>query len=275
MVLIMAEKMPKMGERIPVEKFHISKMNVRYGEPFGESEKDKRLMANLRKGKIVQAFKTRPEGDGYGVVVGRRRFLAEKEVGVKHFVVGVDCLIENMSDEEAREASLTENLEILREELDPVVRARQLSEHISSSPTGLRGVARRMGIPASTLSEWLKVLELSEKMQESLSKGQILFTDGLQVARMKLGAELQDDLAELAETEGHEAFKRELVRVASGKMKRGIPKGMYIILRTTFDKRNKRDMELYEKLLGLAKRNDMKIDEYYKWALTEHIKSTA
>lgn len=271
----MAEKMPKTGERIPVEKFHVSKMNVRYGESFGESEKDENLIANLMKGKIVQAFKARPEGDGYGVIVGRRRFLAKKRIGAKHFVVGVECLIENMSDEEAREASLTENLEIFRKELDPVVRARQLSEHISLSPTGLRGAARRMGIPASTLSEWLKVLELTEKMKKNLSKGHILFTDGLQIARMKLGSELQDELAELAETEGHEAFKRELARVASGKMKRGMPKGMYIILKTTFDKRSKRDMGLYERLLSLAKRNDMKIDEYCKWALTEHIESTA
>ena len=57
------------------------------------------------------------------------------------------------------------------------------------------------------------------------------------VARMKLGKELQDKLAEVLEAEGHKAFKNELLRATRGEMKRGIPKGVYIMLRTTFDKR--------------------------------------
>jgi len=36
------------------------------------------LTANLRGDKVISPFKARSEGDGYGVVVGRRRFLARK-----------------------------------------------------------------------------------------------------------------------------------------------------------------------------------------------------
>jgi len=45
------------------------------------------------------------------------------------------------------------------------------------------------------------------------------------------------------------------------------------VLRTTFDKRYKPDVELYEKLNELAEAKNMKLDEYCKWILTEHVKS--
>lgn len=203
----MAE-LPKVGDLIPVEMFHVSKTNVRFGEPFGDSEEDKNLVANLTGGKIIQAFKVRPEGDGYGVVVGRRRFLGKKEAGAKHFVVGVDCLVEEMSDEEAREASWVENLDFLRKQMDPITRANGLKGIVSSSPTSLRGVARRLGIPVSNLSEWMKVLELSPKMQDLLAKRLLTYSDGVMIARMKLDTELQDKLAEVLETRGIRAFKK-------------------------------------------------------------------
>lgn len=269
----MAKKeLPKAGARIPVEKFHVSEMNVRSDAPFGQSEEDKLLISQLTRGKIIGPFKARPEGDGYGVYVGRRRFLAKKQVGTEEFVVGRDCLIEDVNGEEAREASLIENVELLRKEMDPITRAKALNELIAQSPTGLRGTAGRLGLSPSTLSEWLKVLELSPEMQEAVREGHLFYTDALKVARMKLGKELQSELADVAEEEGVEAFKKELARIPTGKRKRGIPKGTYIILRTTFDKRYKPDMELYKKLEELAEAKEMKIDEYSKEVLKEHVK---
>lgn len=271
----MAKEMPKLGDRIPAEKFHVSKMNVRAGDPFGESDEDKLLINQLRRRKIIGPFKARSEDGGYGVYVGRRRFLAKKEAGGKHFVVGADCLIEEVSDEEAREASLIENLEVLRREMNPITRAKALNAIIAQSTTGLRGTAGRLRLSPSTLSEWLKVLDLSPKMQEAVSKGDIFYTDALEVARMKLGEELQNELATVAKNEGKEAFKKAVERIPTGKMKRGIKAGTYLILRVPFDKRSKPDMELYEALTKLAEAKEMEIDEYNKWVLREHVKSAA
>jgi ParB/RepB/Spo0J family partition protein len=262
--------LPKAGEKIPVERFHVSEMNVRYEDSFGESEEDLVLMDNLRRGRIIGPFKARPEGEGFGVVVGRRRFLAKKDAGATHFVVNKDCIIEEMSDEEAREASLVENLSILRKEMDPVTRAEALNEVISFSAVGLRGTARHLGISPSTLSEWLKVLELTPKMQKALSQGDIYYSDALQVARLKLGETLQDELAEVAEKEGVDAFKKALSRVPTGHMKRGIPRDVYAIVRMTFDKRSRNDKAVWEKLTKLAEKAEMKVDEYCKQVLKEH-----
>lgn len=264
---------PKIGERISVNKFHVSKMNVRAEEPFGESEEDKSLITNLRQGRIIGPFKARPEGKGYGVFVGRRRFLAKKRT-TKHFVIGTDCIIETISDEDAREFSLIENLEVLRKDMNPVTRAEQLNQIIFTTGVGVRGTAARLGISPSTLSEWLKILELTPKMRKTLKEGLILYTDALKLVRMELGTDLQDKLAEVLETEGIDAFNLEVAKIPTDKIKRGIPKGVYVILRTTFDKRYKPDVEAYDKLTKLAEAKKMKIDEYCKWVLTEHAKSS-
>jgi len=272
---VIEKETPKIGARIPAENFHVSPLNVRAEEPFGEAEEDQLLTAQLRRGKIIGPFKARPEGEGYGVFVGRRRFLAKKEAGAKHFDVGTDCLIEEVGEEGAREASLIENLQILRKEMNPITRATALNEVISFSTMGLRETALRLGIPASTLSEWLKVLELSPRVQEALAKGLLFYTDALTIARMKLGIDLQDKLSEVLETEGLDAFKKEMIRVSKGKTKRGFPKGAYVMLGTRLDKRYEPDIELYEKLTELSKAKNMKLDEYCKWVLTEHVKSIA
>lgn len=270
----MAKEIAKLGDRISVEKFHVSKMNVRAGDPFGESDEDKLLINQLRRRKIIGPFKARSEGEGYGVYVGRRRFLAKKEAGAKDFVVGVDCLIEEVSDEEAREVSLIENLEVLRREMNPVTRARALNEIIAQSTTGLRGTAGRLRLSPSTLSEWLKVLELSPKMQDAVSKGDVFYTDALEVARMKLGEDLQDELATVAADEGKEAFKRAVERIPTGQKQRGIKAGTYRVIRIMIDARSKPDMELDKEITKRAEAKNMKKDEYVKWFLRENIKPT-
>ena len=199
--------------------------------------------------------------------------MAKKEGGAKYFVVGTDCLIEEVSDEEAREASLIENLEMLRKEMNPITRAKALNEVISFSSRGLRGTARRLGIPPSTLSEWIKVLELGPSMQRALAKGLLSYTDALMIARMELGTDLQDKLAKTLEAREPNLLRGELNRILKGGMKRGAPKGVYVVLRTTFDKRYKPDVELYEKLAELAKGKNAKLDEYCKWILREYVES--
>ena len=273
----MVRELPKLGDRIPLEKFHVSKTNVNVDEPFGESEEDKKLIANLRAGKrIVQKFLARPEGDGYGVYVGRRRFLGKEKAGAKFFVVGQDCLIGDVGDEEAEEASWTENFKEFHKGMNPITRAKGLNRFVSRTAGGIRGYSRKSGIPASSIAEFLMVLKLSEKMQDVVARGLLTFTDGLRLARMKLGEDLQDRLAGVLETQSLEAFKKELARLSAGKGRpRGIPPGVYHIVRAVFDKRHAPDVEAIEKLDKLAEAKGMDRDKCAKWIIEERVKSVA
>jgi ParB family chromosome partitioning protein len=263
--------LPHFGERIPAERFHVSELNVRASEPFGESENDKNLIENLRRGNIIEPFLARPEQKGFGVYVGRRRFLAKCAVGTKAFVVGKDVLIENTDMGQAREDSLVDNLDALREEMNPLVRAKAVMDLIGANMIGVREVARKLGLGPSTLSEWIKILELTPPMQEAVGKGQIYYKDALTLAKMKPTEIQQEKLAEAAETGGRDGYMAALETIQTGYEKRGIPKGKYLVVRTMFERAHEKN--IYDKLTQLAKAKNMEVDEYSKWVLTEHVKS--
>lgn len=267
----MKRKLPQSGIRISVERFHISPLNVRFGEPFGQSEEDLQLISNLKNGKIISPFKARPENGNYGIVVGRRRFLAKKASGARYFVVGDDCLIEAMTSQEARESSLIENLEIFRRSMNPIMRAKELKKIMNGSNLSLRATAKQLGIPRSTLSDWLRILQLSPRMQKVLSKGLLNFTTGLLVAKMVLGEVLEAKLAEILEIEGFNVFKKELARIATRKVKRGIPKGAYAVVKTTWDRNNKKEMKYFELICKMAEKRKIAVGTYTKEFLVRHL----
>jgi len=259
---------PPMGEKVPVEKFHISKLNIRFGEPFGNSEEDKYLIDNLKNGRIITPFKARPEKNGYGVIVGRRRFLAKKKSGAKNFINGIDCVIEKISDDEAREVSLVENLESLRKTMDPITRAKGLDSIMrGAAEMSLRATATRLGIPPSNLSEWLSILQLNPKLQKAISEGLMGYTDGLKIFRLNLDKNEQDRLTKMLTTQGQKALKKEifrLQRINSGKKSRGIPPGIYEVVRVTWDKRNSKEKIYFKTLSKAASKKGITISEYIK-----------
>lgn len=263
--------LPKFGDRIPAERFHVSKMNVRFNEPFGESEKDKILIENLRRGELVAPFKARPEDGGYGVYVGRRRYLAKEKIGTKAYVVGKDWLVENISDEQARKESFIDNFDLLRDEMDPITRARGLQDVIYSNMAGVRSVARDLGIGASTLSEYIKPLELTPPMQEAVRKGQIYYRDALNLARMKVGEIQEEKLAEAAEAGGRDGYMAALETVQSGHERRGIPAGKYIVERIMFERAH--EQGIYDELTRRAKARNMEVGEYIKTLAIEDAKA--
>lgn len=267
--------MPKVGDKIPIDQFFVSGCNMRADEPFGQTEEDQALIEHFRRTGIVQPFKARPEEEGYGVVVGRRRFLALQEAGLKELTVGQHVWIEEMTDEEAMDASLKENLEEFHKAPDPITRAKAINAYLSRLPTGLRGLARAWGMAHSTLSEYLKILELNPAMQEAVQKGTVSFRDGLATARLGLGDELQTELAETAETQGVDVFKREVARIMAKEGKRGIPAGVYAVVRSIFDKRSRDDLRYYEALEKLAEKEGIEVGDYAKKILVDHVKSVA
>lgn len=242
---------------------------MRFDAPFGESKEDQLLINQLRFGKVVQPFKARPEEDGFGVYAGRRRFLA-KQKHHKHFEVGKDVLIFDITEEDAREESLVENIRILQKDVDPITKARALNLVMSHGGGGLRATARRLGLPASTLSDWLRVLELSPGLQKVVEKGLITWKDARTIFRAKLSNEKQEELAEILEVKGLEAFKEELSKVVP-KGKRGIPAGKYDVDRVTWDRKNKFEVQYYKTLTEIAESKSMTVPELIKDYIIRHL----
>jgi ParB/RepB/Spo0J family partition protein len=263
--------LPKFGDRIPVERFHISKLNVRADRPFGETEKDKLLVENVRRNGIVEPMLAKPEGNGWGIYAGERKYHSTMIIGYKAFVFGKDVLIKNVSDEEAREESLIEDLETYREELNPIERGQAIQKLIMSNVIGERAVARKLGLSSSTISEWLKPLELIPPMQEAVAKGKIYFKDALTLARMKPTEFQQEDLAKAAEAGGRDGYLAALETVQTGRMKPGAPAGKFIVERVTFEVAHEKAK--HDELDRRAKAMNMTTAEYIKMRALEDVKA--
>jgi|19_taG_2_1085344.scaffolds.fasta_scaffold00008_180 ParB family chromosome partitioning protein len=94
---------------IPIEQLHISKLNMRRGRKAPDVSD---ILPSIREKGIRQTLLVRPEGDGYGVVAGRRRFHALQVIAAETGKsIGVPCAIMEADDDAAAvEASLIENV---------------------------------------------------------------------------------------------------------------------------------------------------------------------
>jgi len=99
---------------IPLDRLFPSSANVRIHV---SEEAVRRLAEDIAMRGLLHPLVVRPEGAGYGVVCGRMRLEAIRllrrerpEVFEKYFARGVSCVVKELSDREALELSLSENL---------------------------------------------------------------------------------------------------------------------------------------------------------------------
>jgi ParB family chromosome partitioning protein len=94
---------------IPIKQLHISKLNMRHGRKDPDVSD---ILPSIREKGIRQTLLVRPEGDGYGVVAGRRRFHALQVIAAETGKsIAVPCAIMEADDDAAAvEASLIENV---------------------------------------------------------------------------------------------------------------------------------------------------------------------
>lgn len=250
-------------EMIPLDRISISAFNVRANEPFGDEE-DQELMENIASFGVLQPIIVRTVGDMYELTAGRRRFLSARESGLTE----IPCIIKDVYDDEASDISLSEN--IFRKDLDPVTIGRALKRRIDRSGISLREYARRIGMPVSTMSEFLRMIDLSPDMQNEVQSGTVTFREALKVARMNLPPEKEMTLAREAREGGSDSFKKTLDRIASEQEKRGAPKGL-LIVRISWGQESPE----YSALKQFAESEGIDLSEYCQKILTKHAQNRA
>lgn len=117
---------------------------------------------------VLQPIALRPNpSGGYKIIAGERRWRACRLAGLTE----IPAVIKNVSDSEAMELALIENLQ--REDLDPVEEAegyRQLMERCGLTQ---EQASQRLGKSRSAVTNSLRLLSLPEKAREHLRRGDI------------------------------------------------------------------------------------------------------
>ncbi len=123
------------------------------------------LAASIRSSGLLQPILARRRGDSYQIIAGERRWRAAKSIGLER----VPVVVRELSDDQVAVAGLVENLH--REDLNPVEKARAFRKIQDLTKCGTDEVARKVGLDRSTVTNFMRLLELPAEVLAHVSRG--------------------------------------------------------------------------------------------------------
>lgn len=174
-----------------------TKLNLNEIEPNKEQPRktfDEKALSELadsiQKNGVLQPLLVRPMADGsYQLVAGERRWRASRMAGLTE----VPVVIKEMSDEQAMEIALIENLQ--REDLNPIEEAEGLQLLIDRYNLTQEEAASRVGRSRPAIANALRLLNLPEEIRDLTRDGKISAGH----ARALLSFEKKSDMLQAAE----------------------------------------------------------------------------
>ncbi len=149
------------------------------------------LAESIKTNGLLQPIIVRPLSNGkYELIAGERRWRAARIAGLRH----IKALIRDESREKLLEIALIENLQ--REDLNPLEVAKGYDQLIKGFKLSQEEVAKRVGKDRSTVSNYVRLLTLPEKVQEYIAKGLLLPGHGKAILSIE-GQTYQIQFAEL------------------------------------------------------------------------------
>ena len=156
--------------RVPLASLFVDKLNVRSIE----RDADERLVASIRAHGVIQPLIVRQSGDKYAVVEGGRRLDALKKLANGNAgEVSVPVIVRKYDDAEARETSLTANIN--RQAMHPVdeYRAFNLLFTSKENPLDVAAIGARFGISEKGVRQRLALGNLDDAILDAWRDGNI------------------------------------------------------------------------------------------------------
>jgi len=125
------------------------------------------LVSSIKQLGVIQPITVRQTKNGYEIISGERRFRASKEAGLKE----IPAYVRKASKQEMIEMAVVENIQ--RSNLNPIEVANGYQRLIDECSLTQEQVAKRVGKNRTTVTNTLRLLSLSDEVQEALKKGKI------------------------------------------------------------------------------------------------------
>ena len=125
------------------------------------------LAKSIRQHGIIQPLVLRKIGDKYEIIAGERRYKASYIAGLSK----VPAVIINLDDNESAEVAIVENIQ--RKNLSPIEEAKSYKKLLDRGYLTQDQLATRMGKTQATISNKLRLLNLSEEVQDALLNNRI------------------------------------------------------------------------------------------------------
>ncbi len=164
------------GSQIPLKDIFPNEKQPR--KTFDEEEL-KGLAESIEEHGVLQPLILRKQGEKYQIIAGERRYRAAKQAGLEK----VPALVKDLSDQEADAISLIENLQ--REDLNPIEEALALRAMMDTHHLTQQDLANLIGKNRSSIANLLRLLKLEEEVQTYLQKGDLSFSHGKLLLKIK------------------------------------------------------------------------------------------
>jgi len=163
-------------ESIPIERISVSPRTLRVSMgDIGE------LASSIQQMGLIQPILIRPTGDDmYELVAGSRRLSACKLLRLS----SVPCIIRPLSDKEAFEISLIENVQ--RHTLDPVEEAEAFRKYVQEyGYGGISELSKRIGKSQEYVSHRILLLKLPEEILSKVSSRELSSSSARELVWLK------------------------------------------------------------------------------------------
>ncbi|OPL19675.1 MAG: hypothetical protein AVO35_01505 [Candidatus Aegiribacteria sp. MLS_C] len=157
-----------------VTEVHIDEIEPNPFQPRKEWDRDEisSLAVSIRSQGILQPLIVRTSGAGYQLIAGERRLRAAREAGLRT----VPVMVREADDQQMLALALVENIQ--RKDLGPVEKAEAFM--MLSSQFGLtqEELGERVGMSRSTVANFLRLLDLPEKVLDLMRSGELSMGHG-------------------------------------------------------------------------------------------------
>ena len=162
------------------------------------------LMSSIKAKGILEPIIVRPRGDKYEIIAGERRFVASRNIGLKD----IPCIEMSVSDNEAMEISLIENLQ--RKDLDIFEEADGLKALMDMYEYSHGQISDKIGKARSTITEIINISRIPAAVRKlcqahALDKNRSLL---IEVSKLKT----EEEMLRLVENIVERGLKREDTR---------------------------------------------------------------
>jgi ParB family chromosome partitioning protein len=125
------------------------------------------LVESIQQHGVLQPLVVRRVADKYQLVAGERRLRAAQEAGLDR----VPARIIEADDRQVFELAIVENLQ--RTDLNAMEKARAFHDYIARFGATQDELAARLGLDRSTVSNFVRLLELPEAIQQAVESGKV------------------------------------------------------------------------------------------------------
>ncbi|MCS7202330.1 MAG: ParB/RepB/Spo0J family partition protein [Dictyoglomus sp.] len=127
------------------------------------------LSESIKQRGVLQPILVRQKDDKYEIVAGERRYQSAKIAGLSK----IPAIVLNISDQEAYEISLIENLQ--REDLNPIEKAKAFQNYIEKYNVTHEELANKLNISRTEITNLLRLLQLPLEIQEEVRRGNLTY----------------------------------------------------------------------------------------------------